>query len=276
MLQSQIEGIEASITVAETTMKLAGGVSSKVARRRTQGLRETHTRLTQQVEDLYCELDVGEAFPDIRDFGFEFARALVMAYDAKCIARQKITGRFFEWDMLDRAVGGKGHALGKSRSTRWGLPSPTALSGPIRLTTPTGTDQHQRTVSKMKNRTPALVRAVTRYNTLCDRLKELLPADKNFPIPEKLPEDLAKLKNEPSLLEDVWISADTPAGLWLTDKAVRRGIRAQHILDRCSEECIRLKQEERSLYAWVFDEVLALEHAMHESSSELDYNVVGG
>lgn len=111
-LQAQIEAVEGSITAAETTMRSAGGASKKVASRRTKGLRETHETLTEQVEELYAELDVGDAFPDIRDLGLDFARTLVMAYDAKCIARQKLTGRFFEWDMLDRAVGGKGHALG--------------------------------------------------------------------------------------------------------------------------------------------------------------------
>lgn len=119
----------------------------------------------------------------------------------------------------------------------------------------------------MKKRMPALVRAVARYNTLCDRLRDLLPPGKTFPLPERLPEDLATLKNDPLLLEDVWITSDTPAGLWLTDKAIRRGIRAQHILDRCAEESIRLKQEERSLYAWVYNEVLALEHAIHDPDS---------
>lgn len=112
-LQTQIEAIEVSLTAAETSMRTAGGASANVARTRMQGLRNTHEKLTEQAEELYKELDVGQAFPHIRDFGLEFARVLVMAYDAKCIARQKITGRFFEWDYLDRAVGGKGPSLGE-------------------------------------------------------------------------------------------------------------------------------------------------------------------
>lgn len=123
-------------------------------------------------------------------------------------------------------------------------------------------------MTKMKNRTPALLRAIARYNALCDRLKVLLPQGETFPLPEKLPDDLARLKNEPALLEDVWLSTESAAaGPWLTDKAVRRGIRAQHVVDRCEEEKLRLAVEDENLYTWVYDEVVALECAVSDPAS---------
>lgn len=109
-LQDQIEQVEDKICAADVTLRDAG--SARQARLQLRGLKTTHKTLSEQVDELYAALDVGETFPDIRMLGLEFARTLVMAYDAKCIARQKVIGRFFEWDVLDRAAGGKGHALG--------------------------------------------------------------------------------------------------------------------------------------------------------------------
>ncbi|KZV95745.1 hypothetical protein EXIGLDRAFT_594385, partial [Exidia glandulosa HHB12029] len=230
------KALAAQLSIRKPAIR-AGGTTAAAARRKMQNLRDTHEVLTKGAEELYASLDIGEKFPELKKFGMEFARTLVMAYDAKCIARLKLMGRFFEWEMLDRAVGGKEHAL--------------------------GTAQHQKTITKMRNRTPALLRAITRYNTLCDKLKALKPRRLKFPLPEKLSEKLGTLKNDPSLMEDVWLqTGTTPAGPWLTDPGVRKGIRAQHILDRCDEEEYRVAVEEKNLYDWVFQEVVALESAL--------------
>lgn len=111
-LQDQLEVIETKMTTAEGAMRGAPVGTARIARAQLREMRVTHKTLLDQVEELYAALDVGEVFPDIEGYGLEFARVLVMAYDAKCIARQKVTGRFFEWDILDRAAGGKGHPLG--------------------------------------------------------------------------------------------------------------------------------------------------------------------
>lgn len=116
-LQDDIEAVEDRIAETDAVLKgAASGASARNARHDMRELRDTHQTLTRQVEALYDQLDVGELFPHIRGYGYEFARTLVMLYDAKCIVRQKVTGRFFEYAKLDRAVGGRDNPLGRRYS----------------------------------------------------------------------------------------------------------------------------------------------------------------
>ena len=78
-LQTQIEAVETAIAHAETVMTTSGGRSAAASRGKTQRLRESHEALTHEVEELYADLDVGESFPDLRQYGIEVARVLVMA-----------------------------------------------------------------------------------------------------------------------------------------------------------------------------------------------------
>ncbi|KZV81838.1 hypothetical protein EXIGLDRAFT_627886, partial [Exidia glandulosa HHB12029] len=218
----------------------------QVAAVRTQlnALRASQRGLHDEAEELYGSLNVGDVFPAIAEYGYEFVKTLVKAFDAKCDFRARITGRFFEWERLDRAVGGHG--------------------------TPLGTAEHQRTMRSIKKRTPALVNALNRYNGLCDDLKRLLPDGRDFPLPQKLPTDFALLKDDPALLEDVWLSGVPGDSVpWLMDARVRRGIRAQHIVDRCEEEYARVETEESNLFAWITAKSAAIHVALSHPSSAL-------
>ncbi|KZV78701.1 hypothetical protein EXIGLDRAFT_633405, partial [Exidia glandulosa HHB12029] len=192
-------------------------------------LRHRTLRVVDEAAALYASLDIGDRFPSITRYGMAFVKALAMAYDAKRKARAKITGRIQEYARLDQAVGGAGTPLG----TREG---------------------HQRTVRSIRKRTPALLQAIAKYNDLCDQLHDLLPEGLDFPLPERLPTEIAALRDDPSLLEDVWL-AGVPGdnAPWLQDARVRRGIRAQLVLDRCDEEEKRLVREEAQLLQWLHD-----------------------
>ncbi|KZV97794.1 hypothetical protein EXIGLDRAFT_580691, partial [Exidia glandulosa HHB12029] len=193
--------------------------------------------LQEAAEALYASLQVGDGFPALAEFGYDFVKTLIQAYDAKRIARAKATARFFEYERLDQAVGGAG--------------------------APLGAFLHQRTLRGMKKRTPALVRAVARYNALCDALRAKLPEGLDFPLPEKLPIHLAELRNDPALLEDVWIEGvQGRSAPWLVDASVRRGIRAVHTIDRCNEEEVRLAREEDALYGWLKTKLAAVYAAL--------------
>ena len=75
-----------------------------------------------------------------------------------------------------------------------------------------------------------------KFNALVDELHNLRPEWSDFPIPEKLSEEIAQLRTDPTLLEDVWLSELSVAEAdWLLDDGVRKGIRAMHQLDRCAE-----------------------------------------
>jgi hypothetical protein len=48
------------------------------------------------------------------DINLEFVRTLLMARDLKINIRKRAIGSFFEWEKLDRAVGGRDGTLGKT------------------------------------------------------------------------------------------------------------------------------------------------------------------
>lgn len=120
----------------------------------------------------------------------------------------------------------------------------------------------------MKKRTPTITRAIKNYNALCQKLKRLRPSTSQFPLPEELSLDLKHLRNNDSLMRDVYIAAgddDPPA--WLTDVNVRKGIRAMQTQDRCAEEEVRLAREWTNLGAWHVSEVRAVAAAMGNTQS---------
>ncbi|EJD33547.1 hypothetical protein AURDEDRAFT_76906, partial [Auricularia subglabra TFB-10046 SS5] len=240
-LQDQIEAVEESIVSAQSAIDNSRAPSED-AREHLSELRATLEQLTHQADALYASLNVEQAFPAIQDFGIDFVRALIMCYDAKCIARRKLTGRFFEYDHLDQAAGGSGEPL--------------------------GTKQHQRVLQSIQRRPPAIHNAIARYNTCCARVRELVPAGRTFPLPQPLPTDISKLRNDPALLEDVWVS-NIPAGCarWLTDSTVRGAIRAQLSLDRCAVERTRLVREESQLLEWLKLEARAITVALYAPQS---------
>lgn len=78
-----------------------------------ESLERGHDRLMDKVEALYSSLNVHERFPELHDVNLEFVRTLLMARDLKMNVRKRAIASFFEWDKLDRAVGGAQQALGK-------------------------------------------------------------------------------------------------------------------------------------------------------------------
>lgn len=120
----------------------------------------------------------------------------------------------------------------------------------------------------MKKRTPAITRAIKQYNDLCKRLHELRPVGSHFPLPEELSTDLKYLRNNDTLMRDVYIAAgDAPAPRWLVDVNVRKGIRAMHTRDRCVEEQRRLSREWDNLCSWYDDERRAVQAAAASAHS---------
>ena len=85
----------------------------------------------------------------------------------------------------------------------------------------------------------------------------------NIPLPLSLPTKLADLRDQSSLMEDVWIaSSETKHQPWLDKPDVRSGIRAMIKLDRCTEEQGRLGLEADNMCAWFRRELGAVELAI--------------
>lgn len=108
-----------------------------------------------------------------------------------------------------------------------------------------------------------MLTALRKFNAYCERLEELYDPTYGIPLPTPLPTKLNDLRNDQSLLEDVWISPSTgDIPRWLEDQDVRDGIRAMLKRDRCIEEQRRLGLEADNLCRWFGDELAAIELAL--------------
>lgn len=133
-----------------------------------------------------------------------------------------------------------------------------------------GTKLHQQTQKAITRRTPALTAAIKKFNGYCSQLSALHQQEWNLPLPEPLPTELAILRDDPSLLADVWITPSSVAvPRWLQESSVRHGIRAMLILDRCLEERRRLRNEADNLCRWYGRELAAVELALRLPNCEL-------
>lgn len=81
-----------------------------------ESLERGHDRLMEKVEILYSSLNIHDKFPELKGIDLDFVHILLMARDLKINIRKRAIASFFEWDKLDRAVGGAQQALGNMSS----------------------------------------------------------------------------------------------------------------------------------------------------------------
>ncbi|KAI0706515.1 hypothetical protein C8Q76DRAFT_629740 [Earliella scabrosa] len=236
-LQAELDDIQKHVRTVEASISTQD--ANQAAHRLIKDLQQSHARTMDQVEQLYASLNVPDDFPELRELPLPFIRTLIMARDLKINIRKRAIGSFFEWDKLDRAAGGRDQPL--------------------------GTKLHQQTRKAISKRTPALLTAIRKFNTYCEELKRLHQKKWNIPLPSPLPVELGALRDDPSLLTDVWITplpTSDPPPRWLNDMDVRRGIRAMLARDRCLEERRRLGEEADNLCRWYGRELAAVELAL--------------
>ncbi|KZT28316.1 hypothetical protein NEOLEDRAFT_1058906, partial [Neolentinus lepideus HHB14362 ss-1] len=241
-LQTQAELVKNAIDSTEAV--LASGKAPPNTTHSLSAMHTTHCLLIHQIETLYASLNVSESFPELHGLNVEFVRILLVARDLKINIRKRAMGCFFEWNRIDQAVGGREQAL--------------------------GTKLHQKARKSLTRRRPALLTAINKFNTYCTKLRELAGPHPPFPLPTPLSLNLGHLKLDDNLMQDVWI--DTREGecpLWLTDPAIRKGIRAFLQIDRCLEERRCLGREAENLLRWFAEELAALEIAVHLTEGKL-------
>ena len=89
-----------------------------------------------------------------------------------------------------------------------------------------------------------------------------------LPLPDALPVKLDDLCNNPSLMEDVWITRTAPeVPRWLEEVKVQVGIRAMLKLDHCLEERRRLGIEVDNLCRWFGRELSGPYHFYHKTQA---------
>ncbi|KAK0187527.1 hypothetical protein F5146DRAFT_933977 [Armillaria mellea] len=247
-LQAHADTVDAAINAAHLALKSSPSAASRPNHDLSQ-LSHIHQQFCNHIDQLYTSLNVGQTFPELANLDGTFVQTLLLARDLKMNIRKRAIGTFFEWDRLDQATGGRQQALGMSD------PNPRNFA-----------DLHQQTRKSINRRRPALLAAICKFNGYVTDLEQLA-AKKNikFPLPRHLSTDLAHLKNDDDLLQDVWMQATpTQPPAWLVDPDVRRGIRALLQLDRCLEEHRRLGREADNLLAWFEREVIALQLALQD------------
>jgi len=90
--------------------------------------------------------------------------------------------------------------------------------------------------------------AIRKFNRYCDELKTLALPSSLIPILKPLSTELSVLRDDPYLMEDVWITpSEDESPRWLEDGNVRKGIKALLKTDRTVEEERRLRQEAENL-----------------------------
>lgn len=239
-LQDQIETVEAAIRDASQAIaRGARTAASRRAKASIERLRTKQDQLVLEATELYESLNIDGDFQEIAGHGLEFTSTLLQAHEAKRTCRERLVERFHEWSRLDLASGGADEPL--------------------------GTRQHQRAKQALQKRGPALQRSIQRYNKLCERLALLRPVGSNFPLPLPLSTDLTLVRDDGSYLQDVFLSHNVgPAPAWISDPTLRNAIRAMHVLDRCNEEQVRLRNEAQNFTSWLADEIAAVYAAIHQ------------
>ncbi|KAG6377895.1 hypothetical protein JVT61DRAFT_14683 [Boletus reticuloceps] len=212
-LQAELDACDRALQTARAT--IAKDQQAEQALDTLDSMERTHNRMLEKAEALYSSLNVQDQFPELSGVNLEFVKILLMARDLKINIRKREIGSFFEWDKLDRAVGGKDKAL--------------------------GTKLHQQTRKAIAKRQPALMSAIRKFNKYCEQLEQLYDPEYAIPLPTPLPSKLADLRSNQTLLHDVWITpAEGQIPRWLEDRDVRDGIRALLKQEHCQEEQIRL------------------------------------
>ncbi|KAJ7050263.1 hypothetical protein C8F01DRAFT_1035389 [Mycena amicta] len=227
-LQTQIDIVEKSIT--DVRKSITPGANYEQARSLLAELETTHADLGRKAESLYESLNIHEAYPVLQGLPAELAHLLLTMRELKGSIQKRAIGSFLEWETLDQAVNGKWEAL--------------------------GTKAYQLTRKAIGKRTPALLKQIKKYNDYCTKFQSERPEDCLVPIPRPLPTQLAALRSDYSLQEDIWTTpTDGRPPRWVTDEDVRQGIRALHSYDRCKEEHARLQQEYSNMQHWLSHEL---------------------
>ena len=109
-LQANVDMIEKTIQTVKSTMKKESLSDNTLAA--LGSLEHTHNHLITKVDALYGSLNVQAKFPELDGISLDFIQTLLLAHDLKINICKRAIGSFFEWDKLDRAVGGAQKALG--------------------------------------------------------------------------------------------------------------------------------------------------------------------
>jgi len=115
--------------------------------------------------------------------------------------------------------------------------------------------------------------AIRKYNHFCEQLSQLHDLSWVIPLPSPLPTTLTDLRNDPTLMQDLWITPSVgEIPRWLEDAGVRDGIRALIKMECCLEEQHCLGLEAGNMCHWYGYELAAIHVALRQSESEFSHH----
>ncbi|KAG1898846.1 uncharacterized protein F5891DRAFT_954811 [Suillus fuscotomentosus] len=132
---------------------------------------------------------------------------------------------------------------------------------------------HANTQQSIKRQEPGILKLVSTYNGLCSQLRSLIRQRRAPPyaiMPHIIPRDgIFLLDVDDDIWQDVGLDDDTMAPpAWLSDDAVRNGIRLQLEVDRCVEEEARLMHERAVIQEWMLAEWGAIRGASNNAVTD--------
>ncbi|KAK7006739.1 hypothetical protein R3P38DRAFT_3214096 [Favolaschia claudopus] len=189
----------------------------------TRSSYQTEKRRATQLEQ---KLGVNDAtvLEKLQHGDYYTAKMDAVAYKDRLLARLK--DRKFEFDPIERRA-----RVSKSDNQR-----------------------NEHVLDAIKRREPTISRLVKSYNDTCKKIANLINS-KKAPVGVVAPREIpAKGIYELDIDDDIWqelgLTDDDYAPLWLRDENVRSGIRWMLQNDRCDEEQHRLLRERRHLQIW--------------------------
>ncbi|KAG2341701.1 hypothetical protein BDR05DRAFT_976848 [Suillus weaverae] len=129
---------------------------------------------------------------------------------------------------------------------------------------------HVNTQHSIKRQEPSILKLVSTYNGLCSQLQSLICQHRAPPyavMPHIIPCDgIFLLDVDDEIWQDVGLDDDTMAPpAWLSDDAIRNGIRFQLEVDQCMEEEARLMHGWAVIQEWMLVEWEAIQGASNNA-----------
>lgn len=109
-LQADLDSSSKLLQLARTTIEKGNATPSILGA--LGSLEHSYAKLMTNAKALYSSLNVHDRFPELTNVSLDFVQTLLMARDLKINIHKRAIGSFFEWDKLNRAVGGKDKPLG--------------------------------------------------------------------------------------------------------------------------------------------------------------------
>ena len=268
MTSSELKAQLASVTAVQDEIER---LETTISKSRKAGMAGKHLKklenhlsaLSTSADELWAELKIGDTFSIAKEYGSDFMKRLLIVANLREYAMKKIVARFLVMSRLDQAAGGINPTLGTwyrlHRQYRFLLIS-------------SGTHVHQKLLSSLKSSGKSLGNIIDRYHKALEQLKAALPNGKSFPIPERFPKKLSSANAPPDIYSTVWTGdASRCSQGWLNDPSVRLGINARQVLDRCTEEAMRLCIEESRLLTWMKRESARIGNVIMDPSSKFPF-----